>query len=291
MFPSAIGKALSVCMLLAAGLSIATNARAAGSRYEAAGFGNPVFLSVLAVVLALVAIAEFFVWRLQMVRKRELETQQVQAKMMELQERALRAQMNPHFIFNSLNSIKSLVQESKKEEAVFYLTTFTKLMRTLLQNNDKQYASLHDELETCRLYMELELMRFGDRFEFSIEVEQGLDLKSFDIPAFIIQPMVENAIWHGLIPLEQKGKLSISIFSRNEKLVCSIDDTGIGRNASMQINANRTDHQPRGVSLTHERMDLFRVLKKYDAQIEIIDKKDEDGKAAGTRIELSFSMN
>ena len=123
-------------------------------------------------------------------------------KMLELESKALRAQMNPHFIFNCLNSIKALVQKKDEDKAITYLTTFSKLIRTIFQNSDKREITLYDEMETCRLYTQLESMRFGNKFNYSFAVDNTIDLKSVMVPALIIQPFIENAIWHGIMPKE-----------------------------------------------------------------------------------------
>jgi LytS/YehU family sensor histidine kinase len=246
---------------------------------------------MLLVLLTFFFIAELFVWRLNEARKKDREQFEIQKKMMDLHDTALRAQMNPHFIFNCLNSIKSLVQSNENNVAIDYLTTFTKLIRSLMQNADLKYVSLDTEIETCRLYTELEALRFKDRFTFTIDIQPDLDLKSVEIPVLIIQPIVENAIWHGLIPKHGKGELLLKVERNGDYIVCTVDDNGIGRAASQLINSNRANHQSKGVSLTSKRIDLFRSLKEHDAQIEIIDKTDEAGSPAGTKIELSFSIN
>jgi len=246
---------------------------------------------ILFVVLAFFIIAELFVWRLNELRKKDREQFEIETKMMELHDSALRAQMNPHFIFNCLNSIKSLVQNNDNSVAILYLTTFTKLIRSLMQNADLKYVSLNTEIETCRLYTELEALRFKDRFTFNIEIQPDLDLKSVEIPVLIIQPIVENAIWHGLIPKQGKGELLLKVERNGDYIVCTVDDNGIGRAGSALINSNRANHQSKGVSLTSKRIDLFRSLKEHDAHLEIIDKTDEAGDPAGTKIELSFSIN
>lgn len=246
---------------------------------------------MLLVMIAFFIMAELFVWRLNEARKKDREELDIQRRMMELHDSALRAQMNPHFIFNCLNSIKSLVQNNDNSIAIEYLTTFTKLIRSLMQNADLKYVSLDTEIETCRLYTELEALRFKDRFNFNIDIEPGLDLKSVEIPVLIIQPIVENAIWHGLMPKHGKGNLLLKVEKQGDNIVCTVDDNGIGRAASQKINSNRANHQSKGVSLASKRIDLFRRLKEHDAHLEIIDKTDEDGKAIGTKIELSFSIN
>ena len=129
-------------------------------------------------------------------------------ELLEMEARALRAQMNPHFIFNCMNSIKSLIQKNDQDKAVTYLTTFSKLIRTIFQNSDKREISLYDEIETCKLYTQLESMRFGNKFNYYFKVDETIDLKSVQVPALIIQPFIENAIWHGIMPKEKEVQLT-----------------------------------------------------------------------------------
>jgi len=207
----------------------------------------------------------------------------------EFELKALRAQMQPHFIFNSMNSIKSLIQQDEKNKAVEYLTTFSKLLRSVLQNSDQKAVTLYDEIETCRLYTQLESMRFGKKLCYAFNVDETIDLKSLMVPALIIQPFIENAIWHGIMPKEEGGKLSVTVERNNGVIACMVDDDGIGREMSMQNKfKGEPSHQSKGVHLTQTRLDLDNSLNERNATIEIIDKKNKAGKATGTTIILRF---
>jgi sensor histidine kinase YesM len=138
----------------------------------------------------------FLVHYIRRIREVEYERASLSIKLIETEAQALRAQMNPHFIFNCLNSIKSLMQQNDNEKATTYLVTFSKLIRTIFQNSDKREITLFDEIETCRLYAQLESMRFGNKLSCKFEIEESIDLKSIMIPALILQPFIENAIWH-----------------------------------------------------------------------------------------------
>jgi LytS/YehU family sensor histidine kinase len=260
------------------------------SRIASSLLAANVYVLVLGIVFLVVAIAEILVWRLQSIRKKELEAQQVKAQMMELHDRALRAQMNPHFLFNSLNSIKQLVQESKNEEALNYLGTFTKLMRGVLQHADRPYISLHEELETCRHYVELEALRFGKGFQYRFEVDASLDLKSVEVPCLIIQPIIENAIWHGLMPKENDRLLSVNVWHEAESILVEVVDNGIGRQAAANKHPNPNGHLSKGMSLTTARIDTYRIMKDSDAAISYEDLQDEKGNAKGTKVLLSFQL-
>jgi LytS/YehU family sensor histidine kinase len=190
--------------------------------------------------------------------------------------------MNPHFIFNCMNSIKSLIQQHEEEKSVTYLTTFSKLIRTLFNNADKKEISLFDEIETCKLYLQLEAMRFSTKFSFSIKVDDNIDLKSTKVPALIIQPFIENAIWHGIVP-NGSGHISLNVLPNDGVLEVIIDDNGIGREASQQNkSAGSMAHQSKGVNLTQSRLELNNLLQRRQAKLEIIDKKDSYGIATGT---------
>src|SRR4029077_13282722 len=144
------------------------------------------------------------------------------------------AQMNPHFIFNCLNSIKSLIQQHEEEKSVTYLTTFSKLIRTLFNNADKKEISLYDEIETCKLYLQLEAMRFDSKFSYSVNTDENLDLKSIQVPALIIQPFIEKAFWHGIVPRNSGRNVSLNVLKKNGTVEIVIEDDGIGREMSRQ---------------------------------------------------------
>jgi sensor histidine kinase YesM len=224
-------------------------------------------------------------------RDRKREIIDLQMQLVRLEDKALKAQMNPHFIFNSLNSIKLLVQENENAKAIHYLTVFTRLMRGLLSQSDHNYVRLYDELEICRHYLELESLRFDDGFSYSIQVEDGIDLKSIEVPAMVLQPFVENAIWHGLMPKSDDRRLIISIQSVEDIIICRVNDNGIGRVASAELKANRSKHTSKGLQLATDRIHIYDKLNDSDTRLIIRDKYLPDGRAAGTEVEISFTLN
>ncbi|MBP6024323.1 sensor histidine kinase [Ferruginibacter sp.] len=236
-------------------------------------------------LLMLWNIIYFFYQNQQRNKKQEKEKAALKLQAVELEAKALRAQMNPHFIFNCMNSIKSLIQQNENEKSVTYLTTFSKLIRTLLNNADRKEISLNDEIETCKLYLQLEAMRFDTKFTYAVHVDENIDLKSIQIPALIIQPFIENAIWHGIVPRNTGGNVSLNVSRRDGIIEIVIDDDGIGREASRQ---NKSDsgltHQSKGVNLTQSRLELNNLLQQRQAELEIIDKKNENGTAMGTAV-------
>ncbi|MEP6952370.1 MAG: ATP-binding protein [Ginsengibacter sp.] len=226
----------------------------------------------------------------ELIRQYKAKKAEMEHQILELEAKALRAQMNPHFIFNCMNSIKSLIQQKDEDKAVSYLTTFSKLIRTIFQNSDKREITLYDEIETCRLYTQLEGLRFGNKFSYNFFIDDSIDLKSLLVPALIIQPFIENAIWHGIMPKEDGGCVNVSVKKDAGNICCIIDDDGIGREMSKQnkFKGNPSTHQSKGVHLTQSRLDLDNLLNERSASLAIIDKKDEDGKAAGTTVVLDF---
>ncbi|TKK69317.1 hypothetical protein FC093_08355 [Ilyomonas limi] len=208
----------------------------------------------------------------------------------ELEAKALRAQMNPHFIFNCMNSIKALIQKNEQEKSILYLTTFSKLIRTVFQNSDKREISLYDEMETCRLYAQLESMRFNNKFSYAFNIDKTLDLKSIMVPALIVQPYIENAIWHGIMPKENGGMVMVTVDRTDGTIRCTIDDDGIGREMSKQNKFLTKDstHESKGVYLTQARLHLDNLLNERNARVTIIDKKDEHDQFCGTTVILCF---
>ena len=230
--------------------------------------------------------------RVNAIRKQERLKAKHEKELLELESKALRAQMNPHFIFNCLNSIKSLMQENEMDKGVTYLTTFSKLIRTLFNNADKKEISLYDEIETCKFYTQLEKMRFGDKVEFVFNVDEAIDLKDFRVPALILQPFIENSIWHGLIPKETGGIVTISVKKNEGAIQCIIEDNGIGREQSKQFKPQyEATYQSKGIGLTQSRLELDKLLNEREDAIFIIDKVDENGQSEGTKVIISFKEN
>ena len=230
--------------------------------------------------------------RVRRVRKKERLKAEHEKQLLELEAKALRAQMNPHFIFNSLNSIKSLINKNENDAAANYLTTFSKLIRTLFQNSDRREVSLYEELETCKFYTQLERMRFGDKVRFIFIIDETIDLKDFKVPALILQPFVENAIWHGLIPKEAGGIVTISVKKDDGAVQCIIDDNGIGRERSKIFRPQyEATYQSKGIGLMQSRLELDKLLNEREATILIIDKKDGAGDSEGTKVIITFKEN
>ena len=209
-----------------------------------------------------------------------------QKKLTELELQALKAQINPHFVFNCLNSIKGFIYERDFRQADKYLDKFSELLRSTLDNSSSSIISLQDEINYLDTYLQLEKLRFEDKFEYSIQVDKDINSKEALVPAMLLQPYVENAIRHGIGHLEnKKGAISIRIRREQKQLICEIEDDGVGREKAFALrNEMHTEYQSRGMQLSKRRAEL------YGIEQEIIDKKDDQGNAMGTVIVLRIPI-
>ncbi len=209
-----------------------------------------------------------------------------QRKLMNLEQNLLRARMNPHFIFNSLNSLKMFIIQQKTKEAVIYLSTFSKLVRTILQSTIDKETSLKDEIETIKKYVSIENIRFSDKINFEINISEQLNLDELLIPPLLTQPFIENALWHGLSPKEGGKKLTINIFPKDDLyFIIEIIDNGIGRKRASEIRETRTfKRESVGIKLSEERLRHFTKHLTAGYELKFEDLYDEDGKPAGTKV-------
>lgn len=199
--------------------------------------------------------------------------------------KALRSQMNPHFIFNCVDSIERLLDDSKIEESKISLANFSNLTRTVLENSKKREIPLSEEIESLRLYMELENMRFRKPFTYNIVIESGIDPTTTLIPPLIIQPFVENSIKHGFRDYSKSGHLKIEVHNENEILVCTVEDNGVGRTESLNIKPiSGFKKESMGMKLTEERLQMISEIKKMKSHFLIYDLLDAYNKPAGTRV-------
>lgn len=215
-----------------------------------------------------------------------------QQQMAEAEMQALRAQMNPHFIFNCLNSINRYIIKSDQTTASLYLTRFAKLIRLILDNSNSHSISLSNDLEALKLYIDMESIRFDKRFDFSISVNENVQPDHVHVPPLLIQPYVENAIWHGLLNKGDGGKLDIRISRiKADLLMCTIEDNGIGREASRALQGKTVSRQSLGMKVTKKRLDILNHRSGGNASVKIDDLYDESGAPAGTRIILQIPID
>lgn len=205
---------------------------------------------------------------------------------------ALRAQMNPHFLFNCLNSINSFIIKNEQEQASEYLVKFSKLIRRVLSNSKEPKVTLANELEALELYIEMEALRFGGKFKYDINIASEVEVDYLEVPPLIIQPYVENSIWHGLMhKTEGIGKLTIAIKQENDTLIFSIEDNGIGREAASELKTKSAEKRKSyGMNITQERLKHFNPKGKENANVEIIDLKETNGKGIGTKVIIRISL-
>jgi ligand-binding sensor domain-containing protein len=231
-------------------------------------------------------------FRLQLERsEKEKQFAELNQKTTELEMQALRAQMNPHFIFNSLNSINMFILENNKLQASEYLAKFSKLVRLILQNSREAFIPLEKELDALQLYLELESLRFQDKFEYSTTVDNEIDTQTVKIAPLIIQPYVENAIWHGLMPKKEKGHLAINLYQQDKILFCKITDDGIGRKrASAMKNKSIAENKSMGMRITADRIAMMQKTSESAARIKINDLVLPDGSAGGTEVILEIPV-
>ncbi|WP_295811652.1 histidine kinase [uncultured Apibacter sp.] len=202
---------------------------------------------------------------------------------------SLRREMNPHFIFNSLNSVNQFIAQNNELEANKYLTSYSKLMRNIMENSNKDFIKLTQELEQLKEYLGLEELRFQDKFSYFIEVDENLDTDATYIPNMLIQPNLENAIWHGLRYKEEKGLLRLSVKQFNDKIIVTIEDNGIGLKQSTDSKTeNQKLHKSRGLTNTKDRILLLNKLYSVSIELKIFEKRKPK---TGVIVKLIFPKN
>lgn len=231
--------------------------------------------------------------RAQQIRRAEQMKAEFNKKLAEVEMAALRSQMNPHFLFNCLNSINRFIQRNEPDAASAYLAKFSRLIRLVLDNSRSELVSLRDELEALRLYIELEAMRFVGRFTYAIEINPELDINGIELPPMLLQPYVENAIWHGLMHKESEDcRLWVRAFAREGRLVLEVEDNGIGREMAKQLKSkSATVHKSHGMKVTAERIHIINEIYDAQAEVSIDDLKDAQGRGLGTKVTLSLPIH
>lgn len=219
--------------------------------------------------------------------QRERDRAQLEKKAAELEQKVLLMQMNPHFIFNALNTIKGYYSERNDDLAGTYITKFSRLLRLLLENAEQQ-ISLATEIQMLTLYIDLALIRYPDAFTYRIDCTPDLNLEEIAIPTLLLQPLIENAIIHGLAPKKTKGLLEVLFRREGDQLVCIVQDDGIGREASTTRNRHR-DHDGKAMDITRERLQLM-ASNPGETAFQITDRYADDGTAAGTTVTLIIPL-
>ncbi|WP_261793675.1 tetratricopeptide repeat-containing sensor histidine kinase [Psychroserpens burtonensis] len=216
-------------------------------------------------------------------RNRQLSQEK---QILTIEQDMLRSQMNPHFIFNSLNSIKLYIINNEKENAVYYLNKFSKLIRKILVASSEKENSLEDELDTMKLYMNIENIRFSDEIDFQIDVDDTINTASIKIPSLVLQPFLENALWHGLSSKKEDKKIRLHVYrTQDNYVIISIEDNGIGRVESNKINRDKLiQRKSVGIAITKARLANFSKGYTNGYQIEIEDLYDDYQNSTGTKV-------
>lgn len=242
-------------------------------------------------LLVILLVFGGFRFRIGQIRK-ENEVQQrkvtMEKQMLELEQKALRLQMNPHFIFNALNSIKGCMAANDIPAARKYLVKFAKLMRLILDNSREAWISVETEVKTLELYLDLEKLSKSDKFDYQFEVDEAINASAIGIPPMIIQPFVENSVIHGVSALKEGGLITIIFRKEGDGLTAIVRDNGIGREAAIERKnqSKGTVHKSKGISVTEERLQLLQETDLADYKVTFRDLKNEDGSAAGTEVEI-----
>jgi histidine kinase len=235
-----------------------------------------------------------FIFRnLTLKRKTALEKQRLESekKQTELEMQALRAQMNPHFIFNCLSSINRFILKNESKIASNYLTRFSRLIRMVLMNSQKSLISLDDELQMLELYLEMERLRFKNSFDYAITFLNAIDNDNVFIPPLLLQPFCENAIWHGLMHKEGQGRLDIELSMEDKVLNCIITDNGVGREKAEEMKSKTAEKEKSmGLKITTERLAILNREKGLHTFYDIEDLKDENGNGIGTKVNLKITF-
>ena len=259
------------------------------SEHQQRNFFTQQHLRVLSTIATLVANKIKSIESEQSLQQTKIEMLGINEKLSEAKLEALRSQMNPHFIFNSLNAIQECILTNKIDAAYEYLSKFSKLQRMVLNNSAKEFISLSSELEMLRLYLALESLRFSQSFTYTIKINKETDADEITVPSMIIQPYVENAIWHGLRNKTGEKNLTITFEENAGELTVTIDDNGIGRTQAAAIKAQKLGAaESKGTVLCEQRINILSLKYHVNIFIEMIDKTDDKNEPAGTTVTIKL---
>lgn len=206
--------------------------------------------------------------------------------------KAIKSQMNPHFFYNALNTLQSFILSNEKRLAIDYLSKFSNLTRTILEMTEKDFISISEEVKTLQLYLDIEKGRFDEDFSYEIQVGKNIDQESIKIPTMLLQPYVENAVKHGLLHKQGDKKVIISFETQNNELLISIDDNGIGRQKSNELNQIKNkNHQSFATEALQNRIDLLNEYNHKNISLKIIDKQNQQNQPTGTLVEIIIPIN
>lgn len=253
----------------------------------ATAFYNTWWFYTLIAIILFTIIYGFFLYRTNQIQEKELIKRKFTKELAEVEMKALRAQINPHFLFNSLNSINNFILKNDTKQASKYLVKFSQLVRNILNNSSNTYISLEEELHTIELYMIIEGMRFSNQFSYKIEVEEGLNTSLLNIPSLLLQPYVENAIWHGLLHKDGEKYIIISVKKIQENSISiTIEDNGVGRKVAERIEQKPKHRKSFGMQLGESRIRILNQENNSTAKVDVIDLYSDKNEALGTKIDI-----
>ncbi len=260
-----------------------------------------IFLIVALTLIGVLFIVTYFLFRNKgksNLKLKEINAQlevvngelEIEKENMEL--KALLSQINPHFIFNSLNSVQKYIASNDKEQAFDYLSNFGKIMRSTLENSNESYIAISDELEVLRIYMDLEAKRIPGKLSYEFIVDEKLDIYNMKIPPMLLQPYIENAIWHGIMQKGSPGNIRIIISQVKESVHCSIEDDGIGRKRSAELKStsDKKSYRSMGMSITEKRLETLWKKRQSHHKVVITDLVNEKNECNGTKVNLVIPM-
>lgn len=234
-------------------------------------------------ILLVAAVSSFLLYKKRTEADRRRKEAEFRIQVTETEMKALRAQMNPHFVFNSLNSISDYITKHDIASADYYLTKFARLMRLILEHSEKKEVLLSDDLKALELYMQLEAMRLNNKFVYQIHVDESINKDVILVPPLLLQPFVENSIWHGIAPKKGDGVIDITIERKNGSINCVVKDNGVGRNGRVLMQEN-DKKQSYGIKITQARIDILNRIKQAKASVEITDLPE------GTCVEVKLPL-
>ncbi len=245
------------------------------------------WFKTLMAIVTLILIFSAVRMRMQEIKRKHA----MQSDIIRYRQQSLLRQMDPHFVFNTLNSIQSFIIKNESKVATIYISKFSRLMRLILTNSQKQTVRLSNEINALNLYLELESMRFKEKFEYSITHDSSVVPDMCFIPAFIVQPFIENAIWHGIMPLDKAGKINVNFEKDGEQLICTVEDNGVGRDSSAR---NKSDFdkgkESLGISIVETRLELLSQYYGVEIGIRFTDLLSEDQIPIGTRVAVNLPL-
>ena len=237
--------------------------------------------AIAGIALIVVLLIYFYI---SYIRSKESEKAAINQRIADLELMALRAQMNPHFLFNTLSSIQHFVSANHTDEALRYLSKFAKLMRVVLDNSKRKEIPINDEIRAISLYLDLEKLRFKDKFEYTIQIGDELDPSYDEIPSMLIQPYLENAILHGINNKKEKGQISVKLSLEDDNIVCTIEDDGVGRKKAAAMQKKSKAHKSQGMNITRDRLSIINRVNQSDLSVVVEDIFDAEN--TGTRVKI-----